>query len=102
MDVIPLHASVSDEERHRALTESDKQRIILATNVAETSLTIPGGVTLIVDTGLERRTHQRNGRTVLGLHAISRASAEQRKGRAGRVSEGCCIRLYGKLRRLRY
>ena len=95
MDVIPLHASVSDEERHRALTESDKQRIILATNVAETSLTIPG-VTLIVDTGLERRTHQRNGRTVLGLHAISRASAEQRKGRAGRVSEGCCIRLYGK------
>ncbi|MGR5148258.1 DEAD/DEAH box helicase [Photobacterium alginatilyticum] len=95
MDVISLHASVSDEERHRALTESDKQRIILATNVAETSLTIPG-VTLIVDTGLERRTHQRNGRTVLGLHAISRASAEQRKGRAGRVSEGDCIRLYGK------
>ncbi|MCW8327922.1 DEAD/DEAH box helicase [Photobacterium sp. SDRW27] len=95
MDVIPLHASVSDDERHRALTESNKQRIILATNVAETSLTIPG-VTLIVDTGLERRTHQRNGRTVLGLHAISRASAEQRKGRAGRVSEGNCIRLYGK------
>lgn len=95
IDVIPLHASVTDEERHRALTESDKQRIILATNVAETSLTIPG-VTLIVDTGLERRTHQRNGRTVLGLHAISRASAEQRKGRAGRVSEGSCIRLFGK------
>ncbi|WP_299018539.1 DEAD/DEAH box helicase [uncultured Photobacterium sp.] len=95
VDVIPLHASVFDDERHRALTESDKQRIILATNVAETSLTIPG-VTLIVDTGLERRTHQRNGRTVLGLHAISRASAEQRKGRAGRVCEGSCIRLYGK------
>ena len=95
MDVIPMHASVSDDERHRALTGSDRQRIILATNVAETSLTIPG-VTLIVDTGLERRTHQRNGRTVLGLHAISRASAEQRKGRAGRISEGYCIRLYGK------
>ncbi|WP_064604615.1 DEAD/DEAH box helicase [Photobacterium sp. J15] len=95
IDVIPLHASVTDDERRKALTESDKQRIILATNVAETSLTIPG-VTLIVDTGLERRTHQRNGRTVLGLHAISRASAEQRKGRAGRVSEGSCIRLYGK------
>ena len=95
MDVIPLHASVSDDDRHRALTESDRQRIILATNVAETSLTIPG-VTLIVDTGLERRTHQRNGRTVLGLHAISRASAEQRKGRAGRICEGYCIRLYGK------
>ncbi|MDV5168709.1 helicase-related protein [Photobacterium rosenbergii] len=95
LDIIPLHASVSDDERHRALTESDKQRIILATNVAETSLTIPG-VTLIVDTGLERRTHQRNGRTVLGLHAISKASAEQRKGRAGRVTDGLCVRLFGK------
>ncbi|GAL03498.1 HrpA-like helicase [Photobacterium aphoticum] len=58
-------------------------------------MTIPG-VTLIIDSGLERRTHQRNGRTVLGLHAISRASAEQRKGRAGRVRDGHCIRLYGQ------
>ncbi|MGF1689107.1 DEAD/DEAH box helicase [Photobacterium japonica] len=95
VDVIPLHASVTDAERHRALTESDKQRIIFATNVAETSVTIPG-VTLIIDSGLERRTHQRNGRTVLGLHAISRASAEQRKGRAGRVRDGHCIRLFGQ------
>ncbi|KLV02337.1 DEAD/DEAH box helicase [Photobacterium aquae] len=95
VDVIALHSSVSDQERLRALTPSDKQRIILATNVAETSLTIPG-VTLIIDTGLERRTHQRNGRTVLGVHAISRASAEQRKGRAGRVADGLCLRLYGK------
>lgn len=95
IDVIPLHASVSDDERHRALTISHKQRVILATNVAETSLTIPG-VTLIIDSGLERRTHQRNGRTVLGLHAISKASAEQRKGRAGRVADGTCLRLYGK------
>ncbi|MDO6542889.1 helicase-related protein [Photobacterium sanguinicancri] len=94
IDVIPLHASVSDTDRQRALTASEHQRVILATNVAETSLTIPG-VTLIIDTGLERRTHQRNGRTVLGLHAISRASAEQRKGRAGRISAGHCIRLYG-------
>ncbi|MGF1724979.1 DEAD/DEAH box helicase [Photobacterium nomapromontoriensis] len=94
-DIVPLHASVTDDERHRALTESNKQRIIFATNVAETSLTIPG-VTLIVDSGLERRTHQRNGRTVLGLHAISRASAEQRKGRAGRIKDGDCIRLYGQ------
>lgn len=95
IDVIPLHASVTDDERQRALTASNKQRIILATNVAETSLTIPG-VTLIVDSGLERRTHQRNGRTVLSLHAISKASAEQRKGRAGRVKDGVCLRLYGK------
>ncbi|MGR5153773.1 helicase-related protein [Photobacterium swingsii] len=94
IDVIPLHASVSDTDRQRALTASQHQRIILATNVAETSLTIPG-ITLIIDTGLERRTHQRNGRTVLGLHAISRASSEQRKGRAGRIAAGHCIRLYG-------
>ncbi|PSV41540.1 helicase-related protein [Photobacterium sp. GB-36] len=95
MDIIPLHASVTDDERKRALTQSDKQRIIVATNVAETSVTIPG-VTLIIDSGLERRTHQRNGRTVLSLHAISKASSEQRKGRAGRVTDGVCIRLYGK------
>ena len=95
IDVIPLHASVTDDERQRALTASNKQRMILATNVAETSLTIPG-VTLIIDSGLERRTHQRNGRTVLALHAISKASAEQRKGRAGRVKDGVCLRLYGK------
>ncbi|OBU12888.1 DEAD/DEAH box helicase [Photobacterium aquimaris] len=95
IDVIPLHASVTDDERQRALTACEKQRIILATNVAETSLTIPG-VTLIIDSGLERRTHQRNGRTVLSLHAISKASAEQRKGRAGRVRDGVCLRLYGK------
>ncbi|WP_087026416.1 helicase-related protein [Thaumasiovibrio subtropicus] len=93
-DVIPLHASVSDDERHRALNTSKQRRIILATNIAETSLTIPG-ITLIIDSGLERRTHQRNGRTVLSLHAISQASAEQRKGRAGRIMDGQCVRLYG-------
>ncbi len=94
-DIIPLHASVSDEDRQRALTHNpSRRRVILATNVAETSLTIPG-VTLIIDSGLERRTHQRNGRTVLSLHSISKASAEQRKGRAGRIKDGLCIRLYG-------
>ncbi|MDP2545959.1 helicase-related protein [Photobacterium damselae subsp. piscicida] len=55
LDVISLHASVSEQEKQRALTESEKQRIILATNVAETSLTIPG-ITLIIDSGLEQRT----------------------------------------------
>ncbi|PST92259.1 helicase-related protein [Photobacterium jeanii] len=94
-EVIPLHAAVSDHDRQRALSTSHNKRIILATNVAETSLTIPG-VTFIIDAGLERRTHQRNGRTVLGLHAISQASAEQRKGRAGRIAAGKCIRLFGK------
>lgn len=94
-DVIPLHASVSAEDQTRALSVGSRRRVILATNVAETSLTIPG-VTLVVDSGLERRTHQRNGRTVLGLHAISKASAEQRKGRAGRLEAGLCVRLWGE------
>lgn len=94
-DVIPLHAGVSAEDQKRALSVGSRRRVILATNVAETSLTIPG-VTLVIDSGLERRTHQRNGRTVLGLHAVSSASAEQRKGRAGRLEEGLCVRLWGE------
>lgn len=94
-ELIPLHASVGEKEQKRALTQSERRRIILATNVAETSLTIPG-VTLVVDSGLERRTHQRNGRTVLGLHPISKASAEQRRGRAGRMAPGICVRLWGE------
>ena len=90
-----LHASVSGEEQRAALADDKQQRVILATNVAETSLTIPG-VTAVVDSGLERRTHQRNGRTVLGLSAISRAAADQRKGRAGRTAPGLCLRLWGE------
>ncbi|WP_235869249.1 helicase-related protein [Veronia nyctiphanis] len=94
-DVIELHAGVSDDERERALKIGESQKVVLATNVAETSLTIPNIVT-VIDSGLERRTHQRNGRTVLALHAISKASARQRAGRAGRVREGFCVRLYGE------
>ncbi|MFD2176571.1 helicase-related protein [Veronia pacifica] len=94
-ELVQLHAGVSDQERQRALTTSDRQKVVLATNVAETSLTIPDIVT-VIDSGLERRTHQRNGRTVLALHAISKASARQRTGRAGRVRPGHCIRLYGE------
>ncbi|WP_298444306.1 helicase-related protein [uncultured Ferrimonas sp.] len=93
--VLPLHASVSKAEQQLALQAQPQRRIVLATNVAETSLTIPG-VTLVIDTGLERRTSQRNGRTVLGLTRISAASAAQRAGRAGRVAPGRCIRLWGQ------
>ncbi|MDD9196326.1 helicase-related protein [Aliivibrio sp. S3MY1] len=93
--VIPLFAGVSDTHRHQALTQSSQQRIIFATNVAETSLTIPN-VSVIIDSGLERRTHQRNGRTTLSLQAISKASADQRSGRAGRTQVGQAIRLYGE------
>ena len=93
--VVPLFAGVSDTHRHQALTQSSQQRIIFTTNVAETSLTIPN-VTVVIDSGLERRTHQRNGRTTLSLQAISKASAEQRSGRAGRTQAGQAIRLYGE------
>ncbi|MFA0569100.1 helicase-related protein [Vibrio gallaecicus] len=93
--IVKLHASVSDEEKHTALTVNEKRKIILATNVAETSLTIPN-VGVVIDSGLERRTVQRNGRTALSLKAISKASAKQRAGRAGRMMNGLCIRLYGE------
>jgi HrpA-like RNA helicase len=69
--------------------------VVLATNVAETSLTIPN-IRVVIDSGLERRTVQRNGRTALTLTHISKASAAQRMGRAGRVAEGACIRLFGE------
>lgn len=93
--VVKLHASVSDEERHRALTVQKQRKVVLATNVAETSLTIPS-IRVVIDSGLERRTVQRNGRTALTLTNISKASAAQRMGRAGRVAEGACIRLFGE------
>ncbi|KAA8980319.1 helicase-related protein [Halospina sp. K52047b] len=93
--VLTLHATVDAESQKAALAEDGGQRVILATNVAETSLTIPG-VTAVVDSGLERRTHQRNGRTVLSLAAISQASADQRSGRAGRTEAGTAIRLWGR------
>ena len=93
--LIPLHSSASATHQRQALATTEKQRIILATNIAETSLTIPG-ITLVIDSGLERRSHQRNGRTVLGLHPISQASSAQRRGRAGRVRPGQCWRLWGQ------
>ncbi|ENC6709237.1 ATP-dependent RNA helicase [Vibrio harveyi] len=93
--IVKLHASVSDEERHHALTAQNQRKVVLATNVAETSLTIPN-IRVVIDSGLERRTVQRNGRTALTLTHISKASAAQRMGRAGRVAEGACIRLFGE------
>lgn len=93
--VLPLFAGVSDTFRQQALAPSQQQRIIFSTNVAETSLTIPN-ITVVIDSGLERRTQQRNGRTTLSLQSISKASAQQRSGRAGRTQEGQAIRLYGE------
>ena len=98
-EIVTLHASVPAAEQDRALQAGSSKRIILATNVAETSLTIPG-VTAVVDSGLERRTQHRNGRTVLGLSSVSRAAADQRQGRAGRLGPGLCIRLWGAAAKL--
>ncbi|WP_394201578.1 helicase-related protein [Marinagarivorans algicola] len=97
LNIIALHAAETKHNQQQALTTSAAQtrKVVLATNIAETSLTIPG-VTIVIDSGLERRTHQRGGRTVLSLQAISQASAEQRKGRAGRTQAGLCLRLYGE------
>lgn len=93
--VVPLHASVTDVQRELALNVQAHKKIVLATNVAETSLTIPN-IVAVIDSGLERRTEQRNGKTALSLKHISKASAKQRSGRAGRVMDGICIRLYGE------
>jgi HrpA-like RNA helicase len=93
--ILPLHAGSDKQTQHRALNKQAQRRVILATNVAETSLTIPN-ISCVIDSGLERRTHLRGGRTVLSLAAIAQSSAEQRKGRAGRVMAGFCIRLFGE------
>ena len=92
---IGLYSGCSAQAQTLALTKQPQRRIILATNVAETSLTIPN-ITCVIDSGLERRTHLRLGKTVLGLDAIARDSAKQRLGRAGRTQSGICIRLYGQ------
>ncbi|CCQ11669.1 HrpA-like helicase [Pseudoalteromonas luteoviolacea B = ATCC 29581] len=93
--LIPLFSGCHHNDQEAALNPSQKRRIILATNVAETSLTIPN-ITCVIDSGLERRNHLRLGKTILALDAISQDAAKQRKGRAGRTQQGLCIRLYGQ------
>lgn len=93
--VLPLHGSLPSEEQDRALRPSERRKVVLATNIAETSLTIEG-VTTVVDSGLARSASYDAGRGVdrLELGRISRASATQRAGRAGRTRPGRCIRLW--------
>lgn len=95
--VFRLHSRVPAVEQKRALNPVSGVRIILATNIAETSLTI-ADVTLVIDSGLVRRPdyEQRTGLTRLRLARISQASADQRRGRAGRVQAGHCIRLWSQ------
>ncbi|MEX3547829.1 MAG: ATP-dependent RNA helicase HrpA [Burkholderia sp.] len=94
-EILPLFARLSAGEQERAFKASNARRIVLATNVAETSLTVPG-IRYVVDTGLARvkRYSYRNKVEQLQVESISQAAANQRAGRCGRVAEGICIRLY--------
>jgi ATP-dependent helicase HrpA len=96
-DVFPLYARLSAADQEKVFDPHPRRRVVLATNVAETSLTIPG-VRFVVDAGLVRisRYSPRAKFQRLPIEAVSRASAEQRKGRCGRVGEGICIRLYSE------
>ena len=94
-EVLPLYARLSAAEQHRVFSGHSGRRIVLATNVAETSLTVPG-IRYVIDTGLARisRYSARTKVQRLPIEPISRASANQRAGRCGRVAPGVCIRLY--------
>jgi ATP-dependent helicase HrpA len=96
-DVLPLYARLSAAEQHRAFQSHRGRRIVLATNVAETSITVPG-VRYVVDVGTARisRFSRRTKVQRLPIEPVSRASADQRAGRCGRVAPGICIRLYGE------
>ena len=96
-EVVPLFARLSSAEQHRVFQPHTGRRIILATNVAETSLTVPG-IRYVIDTGTARisRYSQRTKVQRLPIEPISQASANQRSGRCGRVSEGIAIRLYSE------
>jgi ATP-dependent helicase HrpA len=97
LDVLPLYARLSAAEQHRVFQPHHRRRVVLATNIAETSLTVPG-IRYVVDPGTARisRYSQRTKVQRLPIERISRASADQRKGRCGRTSDGICIRLYSE------
>ena len=94
IEIVPLHGDLPSDAQDIAFeSQSEHRRVILATNVAETSITLPG-ITAVVDTGLVRQRIHQNRRIVLALRPISQASAEQRRGRAGRLGPGICYRLW--------
>lgn len=97
VEILPLFARLSIEEQQKIFRRSGTTRIVLATNVAETSLTVPG-IKYVIDTGLARvnRYSPRAKVEQLQIEKISRAAASQRAGRCGRVSNGICVRLYSE------
>ena len=105
-EVLALYARLSAAEQDRVFKPGPQRRIVLATNVAETSLTVPR-IRYVIDTGTARvkRYSQRNQLERLHIEPIAQAAADQRKGRCGRVGPGVCVRLYGEedfLQRPRY
>jgi ATP-dependent helicase HrpA len=97
VEILPLFSRLSVQEQQRIFAASSGRRIVLSTNVAETSLTVPG-IRYVIDSGLARikRYNPRNKTTQLRIEKISQAAAQQRAGRSGRVQNGICVRLYSE------
>ena len=95
--IVPLYGRLATGDQQQVFQTSDRRKIVIATNIAETSLTIPG-IRFVIDSGLARisRYTARTRTKRLPVEAVSRSSADQRKGRAGRVEAGVCIRLYSE------
>ncbi len=96
-EILPLFSRLSAKEQNRIFAKHGGRRIVLSTNVAETSLTVPG-IRYVIDTGTARisRYSHRTGIQRLPIEKVSQAAANQRKGRCGRVADGICIRLYSE------
>jgi ATP-dependent helicase HrpA len=97
VEIVPLYARLSAEEQERVFQRHERPRVVLATNVAETSLTVPG-IRYVLDSGHARisRYSPRTRIQRLPIEKISRASADQRQGRCGRIGPGVCVRLYSQ------
>jgi ATP-dependent helicase HrpA len=96
-EIVPLYGRLSAGDQQRVFAPSSRRKIVIATNIAETSLTIPG-IRYVIDSGLARmsRYNPRTRTRRLPVEPVSQSSANQRKGRAGRVQDGVCIRLYSE------
>jgi ATP-dependent helicase HrpB len=99
LEVMELHGGLSLAVQSRVFEPGSRRRVILATNVAETSITVPG-IGVVIDSGLVRQTRYHTGRGFLSLVAIAEDSAEQRAGRAGRTQAGVCFRLWSATAKL--
>ena len=97
LEILPLFARLSVQEQQRVFAAGNGRRMVLATNVAETSLTVPG-IRYVIDAGLARvkRYSVRNKTTLLQIEKVAQSAANQRAGRCGRVQDGICVRLYSE------